>query len=175
MPLIVLWGHGIHEAWCGYFDVPRNVEIHFFVPDGRGLGSGPARVMARELTSSLVEDPEGTTGISTEIMDKARKLEGGDILGVEVFRHGDRVKNYTLESMVGLPFGDRDEKSVRSACQAHPSICMSPGIGVTGPESGEARSHLHYVVCKYLHKAKKDDPLVIHWAACREDSIENSL
>jgi hypothetical protein len=172
MPLLVLWGHGVHEVGSGSFEVPKNVEIHFFVPDGEGLGNGAARIMASSLRGGLIEDQGDRSGISDDIVAKAKKARDGGNVKREVFTQKDIVKDYTLESMVDLPLGDTDEESVRQVCSANPSVCMSPGIGVGKGsfKTGAARSHLHYVVCKYLRGAKDNDPLVIHWAACRDVS-----
>lgn len=174
MPLLVLWGHGVHEQSSGVFEVPKNTEIHFFVPDGEGLGNYAARVMASNLRTVFASDADNRAGISDEIVAKAVHSRDGANVARTVFRYKDVVKNYTLESMVDLPLGKTDEESVRQVCSANPSVCMSPGIGVGNGSvrTGAARSHLHYVVCKYLRRATEEDPLIIHWAACRDVSEE---
>lgn len=172
MPLLVLWGHGVHEKDSGVFEVPKNTEIHFFVPDGEGLGSSAARAMAFRLREAFAENAENRDGISDAILNKAKLCFDGGNVGRTTVKYKDTVKNYTLESMVDLPMGKSDEESVREVCNAKPSVCMSPGIGVGEGsfKTGAARSHLHYVVCKYLGMATESDPLIIHWAACRDVS-----
>jgi hypothetical protein len=172
MPLLVLWGHGVNEDGNGSFEVPENVEIHFFVPDGEGLGNGAARIMASSLRGGLIEDGNSRSGISDEIIAKAKKAFDGINVKRTVFTYQYIVKDYTLESMVDLPLGGADEESVREVCSANPSVCMSPGIGVGkgSVKTGAARSHLKYVVHKYLRNASAKDPLIINWAACRDVS-----
>lgn len=174
MPLLVLWGHGVHERESGYFEIPKNTEIHFFVPDGEGLGNYAARVMSAKLREVFSNDADNRDGISDAILSKAKATRDGGNVKRSIFTYKDVVKNYTLESMVDLPLGETDEESVRQACSAKPEVCMSPGIGVGkgSVRTGAARSHLHYVVCKYLRTAMDSDPLVIHWAACRDVSEE---
>ncbi|WDM67515.1 MULTISPECIES: putative adhesin [Xanthomonas] len=167
MPLIVLWGHGLHESEWGYFQVPPHVEIHFFVRDGVGLTNSPAIFLAKK----MVDGGPGSR-ITQNMLDDAKEmdLDGAEDLFLEVIRYPQIVKNYTLESMVDLPMSKRQERSVEDVCRSRLGECLSPGIGVgtSSVRTGAARSHLQYAVHRHLHRANAADPLVVQWAACRE-------
>jgi hypothetical protein len=147
MPLLILLGHGAFRTSYGYFIVPADVEVQFFVADGIGLDNDAA---------SFFERKDLTNGITDPMIAQAKDIQK-DVQRI-VMQAGDEVKNYKLESILDDWLNPRSVNALRS------DKVWTPG---QEGRDAKARTYLANIVWEKQHLGTPQDPLVLQWCGCR--------
>jgi hypothetical protein len=146
MPLLMLWGHGSFHTSYGYFKVPADVEVQFFVPDNTNFDNDAIRCfeggnLAQGVTDNLIAMAQG-------VQPEVRRI---------VKTTGDEVKNYRLESILGDPFASGKKYALRQA------NVWTPGLE---DNNQNADAYLARIVFGNAHLGAPGAPMVIQWCAC---------
>jgi hypothetical protein len=153
MPLLMLWGHGSFRTPYGYFRVPANVRIEFFVPDNSTIDDD---------SISVFERGDLRQGVSDALVTKAAKRQ--NTVARITKNQGDVVKNYRLETILGDFLAPNAKNALKN------SNVWTPGKGT---KKTDAESSLLVIVGKHAHKGKANDPLVLQWCACTSNYAGN--
>jgi len=151
MPILMLWGHGSFRTSYGYFKVPANVRIEFFIDDNRTIDDAAIR---------FFEYGDLSLGVSDKLISLAHAVQS--TVGRIVKATGAIVKNYKLESIIGDPFASGAKNALRN-----------PNVWTPGKDTndGEAVTDLVSLVREHAHLGSVPDPLVIQWCACTSNYI----
>ena len=151
MPLLMLWGHGSFRTSYGYFKVPNNVELHFFVPDNSPVDDDAIRNF---------EFGDLSHGVSDDLVAKARKVQG--TFARTVMTSGDSVKNYRLESVIGDILAPGAKNALKN------NNVWTPGKETN---DGEAEAYLVDIVRGQAHLGSAAAPMVVQWCACTSNYV----
>jgi hypothetical protein len=147
----MLWGHGSFRTSYGYFKVPANMRIEFFIEDNQALDDGAIRKF---------EFGDLSNGVGDDLVKQAAKVQ--KVVQRVVKGAGAAVKNYKLESIIGDFLASGAKNALKN-----------DNVWTPGKETGDGEevTDLVGIVRDHAHLGSAMDPMVLQWCACTSNYI----
>ena len=145
---IFITGHGAFSMKRGYFNVPQDCEVRFYIPDGTRLSEVKLRGM---LSKGTVKCHDGDSGTDD---------------AVETFAAGARTPNMLLQPLGGPESATRDRFSYQEGVPNYKARDIAPIL----VQNVTDKSFLLEGIIKNNQKALANlsfDYCRFHWLACR--------